>query len=165
MIHEKQAKKYCREDISLIKNYSEAVADTKHYWLCHHVNGEPFTGFNKEQLKKMNMYYKRPASELKFVTRHMHSVIHGDTQPKSEQTKQKISNSCKQYYSAEKRTHASVPLSEEHKEKIRKAAYGNKRGLGNKSMKGKHWYNNGKINVHAETCPAGFISGMLKRKK
>ena len=66
MINEKQARKYCREDITLIKNYAEAVADKTKTWICHHINGEPFTGFSKKDLKKMNMYLHRPASELKF---------------------------------------------------------------------------------------------------
>lgn len=76
MIDETNAKKYCREDISLIKNYAEALADTTQTWLCHHRNAEPFTGFCTDDLKKMNMYYKRPASELKFVTRREHMIIH-----------------------------------------------------------------------------------------
>lgn len=76
MICISQAKKYCREDISLIKGYAEAVADTNQTWICHHINAEPFTGFSKKDLKKMNMYLHRPASELRFVTPKEHWAIH-----------------------------------------------------------------------------------------
>lgn len=31
-------------------------------------------------------------------------------------------------------------------------------------QKGKHWYNNGKINKFDYKCPDGFVSGMIKRR-
>lgn len=71
-----KAKKFCREDITSIKGYEEAMADTTHMWICHHINAEPFTGFTTTDLKKMNMYFNRPASELRFVTRNEHAKIH-----------------------------------------------------------------------------------------
>lgn len=101
MIDEINAKKYCRDDISLIKNYAEALADTTQTWFCHHVNGEPFTGFCKDDLIKMKMYYNRPASELMFVTLSMHNTIHRTgvkfkkSKPVSDETKKKMSdNNC-----------------------------------------------------------------------
>lgn len=36
MINEKNARKYCYQDISLIENYDKAIADTEHMWHCHH---------------------------------------------------------------------------------------------------------------------------------
>ena len=36
MINVKQAKKYCKEDISLIENYEQAVNDNNQMWVCHH---------------------------------------------------------------------------------------------------------------------------------
>ena len=79
MINEKYAKSYCSEDISLIENYHEAIADEKRMWDIHHrrecdENGR--TLFTKKQLIEMNLYVKRPASELVFVTRSMHSKLH-----------------------------------------------------------------------------------------
>lgn len=79
MINENQALKYCCEDISLIENYKEAVSDQTKMWDIHHrrecdENGK--TLFTHKQLKEMNLYYHRPASELIFVTRSMHSKIH-----------------------------------------------------------------------------------------
>lgn len=96
MINESQARKYCREDITLIKNYAEAVADTTQTWICHHRNAEPFTGFCTADLVKMNMYENRPASELMFVTRKTHVEIHssGHTcKHHSEESRKKISES------------------------------------------------------------------------
>ena len=73
------AKKFCRDDISLIKNYAEALADASQVWYVHHINGEPFTGFSRKDLIKMKMYYNRPASELMFVTSKMHDDIHNNS--------------------------------------------------------------------------------------
>ena len=79
MINEKYAKSYCSEDISLIENYHEAIADEKRTWDIHHrrecdENGR--TLFTSKQLKDMGLYFKRPASELIFVTKSMHSKLH-----------------------------------------------------------------------------------------
>ena len=141
MINEKQARRYCRENITLIKNYAEAVVDTTRMWICHHINGEPFTGFCKKDLKKMNMYYKRPASELKFVTRKMHEDIHGSCK--------KAGKSCKGGTPWNK---GKAP-SKETRNKLSEASTG------------KHWYNNGVVNTFARSCPEGFVRGMLHGKK
>lgn len=73
------AKSYCSEDISLIENYHQAIADEKMTWDIHHrrecdENGR--TLFTHKQLKEMGLYFKRPASELMFVTRLMHKKLH-----------------------------------------------------------------------------------------
>lgn len=133
MINESQAKQYCREDITHIKNYAEAVADKTRTWLCHHINGEPFTGFCRKDLIKMNMYEQRPASELMFVTRKMHEDIHGSCKTAgksnkgrtpSKETRQKLSDAKKgKHPSEESRKKMSVSmkgrtLSEEHRQKL-----------------------------------------------
>ena len=79
MISEKYAKQYCSEDISLIENYHQAIADQTKMWDIHHrrecdENGR--TLFTKKQLIDMNLYRKRLASELVFVTRSMHKKLH-----------------------------------------------------------------------------------------
>ena len=79
MINEKYAKSYCSEDISLIENYHEAISDEKKMWDIHHrreCDSEGRTLFTKKQLIDMNLYFKRPASELIFVTRSMHNKLH-----------------------------------------------------------------------------------------
>lgn len=65
-------KKYCREPIENIKGYREAVESEGRYD-CHHINGLTFTS---EELKKMNMYYHRPASELIIMSRFDHKSLH-----------------------------------------------------------------------------------------
>lgn len=78
MITERQIKRirrYCREPIEKIKGYYEAVSSDNEFD-CHHLNGLTYT---MAELKKMNMYYRRPASELEFVDRHNHrssKVLH-----------------------------------------------------------------------------------------
>ena len=79
MIHLLNAKRFCSEDISLIENYNQAIADQKRTWDIHHrreCDSEGRTLFTRKQLIEMNLYFKRPASELVFVTRSMHKKIH-----------------------------------------------------------------------------------------
>ena len=79
MINEYCAKSYCSEDISLIENYNQAIADEERTWDIHHrrecdENGR--TLFTGTQLKEMGLYFNRPAAELIFVTRSMHWKLH-----------------------------------------------------------------------------------------
>ena len=79
MINENQTLKYCCEDISLIENYNQAISDQTKMWDIHHrreCDDEGRTLFTHKQLKEMNLYYNRPASELIFVTRSMHLKLH-----------------------------------------------------------------------------------------
>ena len=81
----KFAKCYCCEDISFIENYNQAIADQKRMWEIHHrreTDSEGKTLFTHEQLKEMNLYENRPASELIFATRSMHSKIHREIREK-----------------------------------------------------------------------------------
>lgn len=85
MINEFYAKRYCSEDISLIENYHEAIADQTRTWEIHHrrecdENGR--TLFTKKQLIEMNFYYNRPASELIFVTKSIHNKLHREIRGK-----------------------------------------------------------------------------------
>ena len=79
MINETYAKRYCSEDISLIENYYKAIADKERMWDIHHrceCDDEGKTLFTRKQLIEMNLYFKRPAEELIFVTRLMHKKMH-----------------------------------------------------------------------------------------
>ena len=167
MIAETNAKKYCKEDISLIENYAEALADTTQMWLCHHRNAEPFTGFSKADLIKMNMYYNRPASELKFVTSKMHEDIHGSCKKAGKSNKGKhLSDDVKQKISE---TEKGKCLTSEHKYKISCALSGKQkseqhRSNISKANIGKHWYNNGIVSAYRSECPDGFKKGRLKHE-
>ena len=79
MINEKKVKHYCSEDVSLIENYHEAIADQTKKWEIHHrreCDEKGRTLFTRTQLIEMGLYFKRPASELIFVTRSMHMKLH-----------------------------------------------------------------------------------------
>ena len=79
MINECYAKRYCSEDVSLIENYKEAISDEERIWDIHHrreSDSEGRTLFTRKQLIEMGIYFNRPASELIFVTRSMHSKLH-----------------------------------------------------------------------------------------
>ena len=51
--------------------------------------------------------------------------------------------------------HKGKQFSEEHKNKLSEAR------KGKTPNKGKHWYNNGKINIMSKECPPGFIPGRI----
>ena len=79
MLNEKRVRHYCSEDIALIENYNQAIADEERTWDIHHrreCDSEGRTLFTKKQLIDMNLYFNRPASELIFVTRSMHWKLH-----------------------------------------------------------------------------------------
>ena len=130
MINEYCAKSYCCEDLSLIENYSLAVADTTQTWDCHH-RGEilPCGRYEVKDLKKFGLYYNRPACELIFLPHDEHMSLHHKDVPKNEATKQAISDAMTgvpkgPMGEATKKAIGDalkgVPLSEEHKQKLSK---------------------------------------------
>ena len=114
MIKIQNVKSYCREDPSLIENYELAINDTTQMWECHH-RGEvlPCGRFSRDDLKKFGLYYKRPASELIFLTKEEHTSLHKSGVPLSEATKKAIGEA-----------HKGVPLSEATKKAISDAMKG-----------------------------------------
>lgn len=117
MINEKQAKKFCKEDISKIENYTEAIEDNTQTWVCHHILGEVLS---KEQLIEHNFYYDVPACMLKFVTKAKHRQIHQNGKPRSAETRRKISESEK----GKSGWNKGIPHTEEHRRKISAALKG-----------------------------------------
>ena len=86
MINENNAKRYCSEDIALIENYHQAIADQTKMWDIHHRRESDENGrtlFTKKQLIDIGLYLNRPASELVFVTRSMHKKLHREMSEKS----------------------------------------------------------------------------------
>lgn len=77
MISETQPKLYCKDDISLIDNYEQAINDNTQKWHCHH-RGEilPCGVYSPEDLKRFDLYWKRPSCELIFMTRTEHLKLH-----------------------------------------------------------------------------------------
>ena len=73
MINEENAKRYCKDNISEIYGYQDAIADKKNLWHCHHCLGLVFP---KEKLIEMGLYYDQSAEMLMFVTRSQHQKLH-----------------------------------------------------------------------------------------
>lgn len=128
MINERDAHKFCKDDISKIENYEEAMNDKTQTWHCHHrleltLDGE--FALSIEQLKMHDMYYNRPYYELIFLTPTEHRRIHNFGQ--SSETREKRVNSL-----------IGHSVSEEHRRKLSEAAIRQNRTGKNNPMYGKH---------------------------
>ena len=134
MIDEKQARKYCKDDISKIENYELAIADTTRTWHCHHILGEILT---RQQLLEHDFYYDVPPCMLKFVTKAEHNRLHKKGKQYTIESRKKMSEAKKgKHPSEESRKKMSaahkgkssprkgVPLSDETKRKISEARKG-----------------------------------------
>ena len=82
MINEYKAKRYCKEEISKIENYEQAVNDTTQVWDLHHrdevqVLPSGITVIrSRQELKENDRYYNCPANELIFLTHAEHAHVH-----------------------------------------------------------------------------------------
>ena len=156
-------KYYCK-DYKNIDNYEMAAADNFKGWDCHH-RLETHTpdgkrrevDITKKELIALGMYYHRPSEELIFLPRSEHDVYRKG-KPKSEEHKKKMSEAKKDRYTGEKNPFYGRKHSEEAKEKMREVQKGK-----NIWTRGRHWFNNGKINKRAYECPPGFIPGRLRK--
>lgn len=151
MINVKNVKSYCCEDISNIENYEKAM-NSPETWECHHRmvthrrNGKPRKyRLSTELLKDWNVYYKRPADELIFLTHKDHAKLHN-----AENKGKSFSEEHKSKISEAKKGKKRKPFSEEWKRNISEV------------QKGTHWYNNGIIQCKTFECPEGFVPGRIK---
>ena len=80
MINFKQAKRFCKEDISKIKNYDKAIADNTQTWDCHHMT-ETWWHCSSKDLIENECYYHRKACELIFLTHEEHTRLHRKGMP------------------------------------------------------------------------------------
>ena len=151
-------KQYCK-DFENIENYEKAKADNFKGWDCHHrlethnSDGERReVDITRRELLALDMYYNRPSSELIFLTRSEHKSL----RKPSEETKKKMGEAKKGNKHA-----LGCKRSEETKKKIGVANKG--KHIGNTNVRGRHWFNNGKINIRAKECPDGFIPGRIKK--
>lgn len=72
-------KKYCNDAICLIENYYIALQDNFKGWCIHHrleLHPDYSVRFTSVSLKKLNLYYNRPARELIFLRTEEHSSMH-----------------------------------------------------------------------------------------
>ena len=94
MINEKCAREYCKEGISKIKNYEQAVNDTTQVWDCHHMT-ETWWNCTAKELMDNECYYHRKACELIFLTHAEHTRLHRKGNKHSEETRRKIGEARK----------------------------------------------------------------------
>lgn len=129
MIKEHNAEKYCCEDISLIENYSAAVADKTQTWDCHHrAEILPCGRYTKAQLDRHGLYWNVPAAQLIFLTHSEHMRMHNEGKKLSDEyranlraamnrpeTRAKMSAAKKgKHHSAETRAKLSTALKGRH---------------------------------------------------
>lgn len=112
-------RKFCRDDVSKIENYQDAINSTEQYVLHHRLeltlDGE--FAHTAEDLKRLGMYYNRPYFELIFLPQSEHLRLHnnirkGENHPfyskhHSEEARRQMSES-----------HKGKPLSAEHRQKL-----------------------------------------------
>ena len=113
MINFKQTKRYCKEDISKIKNYDKAISDDTQTWECHHMT-ETWWNCTAKELIDNECYYHRKACELVFLTPAEHKRLHKKgkkRKPLTEETRRKMSEAKK-----------GKKFTEEHRKKIAAAA-------------------------------------------
>lgn len=129
---------YCKEDISLIENYNEAINSDKQYD-CHH-RLETDLNVSAQYLIDNDLYLNRPASELIFLQHDEHVSLHyrhgligwkGKTASEESRKKmreaklgKKLSEEHKKKIGDSQRGKPKKPLSEEHKRKISEAHLG-----------------------------------------
>ena len=121
MINEKKVKRFCKEDLSKIKNYDLAIADTTQTWDCHHMT-ETWWNCSKKDLIENECYYNRKACELIFLTHAEHMRLHWKGKKLSDETRIKMSEAKKGKPSPRK----GVTLSDDTRKKM------------SESLKGKH---------------------------
>lgn len=78
MIDLYRVRKYCKENISLIENYDDAINSTELYD-CHH-KLEIELNVSKQYLINNNLYFNRPANELQFLTHAEHAKLHSKSE-------------------------------------------------------------------------------------
>lgn len=73
MINELMGYSYCRDDITKIHGYEQAVADKEEMWVIHHCLG---LVYSRTELIMKRMYYNQPAEMLVFCTKKEHQALH-----------------------------------------------------------------------------------------
>lgn len=133
MISHHMVNLYCKDDISKIENYDQAISDTKNIWHLHHrLETHDKWGSLREEaipskvLRYLGLYYHRPVNELIFMTNKEHCELHGKIL--SEKAKAALLTHCKgknNYWYGKNRSKENNPMygkhhTEEAKKKIRK---------------------------------------------
>lgn len=127
-----KVKLYCCEDISKIENYNKAITDTTQIYIIHHKLG---IKNSRSFLKKQNLYYNRPASELIFLTPSEHAQLHANnrfdgwnkkisTNTKIAMNKPETKKKLSERQIGEKNHNYNKHMTQESKEKLSKTLKG-----------------------------------------
>lgn len=150
MINENNVKRCCREDISMIENYEEAVNSPEVYD-CHHrleiVDGKVTS---RKELKEQVLYWHRPAAELIFLSHGQHARLHnkGERHPMygkrhTEEHRRNIAEANKGKHHSEEanRKNAEAHKGKHHSEETKRKISAAKKGVRGQPSpyKGKHW--------------------------
>ena len=127
--------RYCK-DYENIENFEKAKADNFKGWHCHH----RLETHNSDGERRLVDIAKK---ELKALGMYHH-------RPASELIFLTTSEHQFLHQKGKKR-------SDEAKKKIGAAS------KGNTYVRGRHWFNNGKISKRAKECPEGFVPGRIKK--
>lgn len=146
MINEHTVKQYCNGDITCIENYHAAIDDIN-MWDCHHrMEIQPDgTTLSQKWMIAHDIYFNLDPCMLIFLKREDHMHLHAKNKDLS---KFIAASRMKNHKHSE---HAKAKMSASAK--------------GNKSLTGRHWYNNGVSNIAAFECPTGFVPGKLVNKR
>lgn len=71
MINYKLTQQYCRDNISDIENFEDAVNDRTETWDIHHKR-EISENKSRSELESLNLVFNRPANELIFLKHNEH---------------------------------------------------------------------------------------------
>lgn len=118
--------RYCNEDMSNIENYEIAV-NSELLYDCHHrleledENGiKRDTPFSIKELKTINLYYHRPASELIFIEHSEHTRLHHKGKHMSEESKKKISEAARNISEETRQKMSNARKGKHHSEETKK---------------------------------------------
>lgn len=177
--------KFCKDDYTKIENYELAKADNFKDWCIHHrleLTLDNEYAKSKEDLIRLDMYYKRPYFELIFLKRSEHQILHNTNRKVggwklqfTEEHKKKISESLKGNSNSRGRSTTTAAT----KDKISKSLKNSSKfrefmkDLGKRNtvnMTGRHWYNDGVNNyfIFDKYAKDNYIKGRTyhhRRKK
>lgn len=144
--------RYCKNPEE-IENYELAKADNFKGWHCHHrLETMLFSGriVGQKYLMEQGLYYNVQPSALIYMKSEEHRRLHNANKGKKRPD-------LADYNRKNKKEQVPWNKGLHYKnEKISRALKG-KTGCN----KGRHWYNNGVINIMAFECPDGFVKGHI----
>ena len=160
MINERNIKKYCKDDLSLIENYNKAISDKTCWYICHHRRETIYTA---DELIDIGEYYHRPACELILLTRAEHGAVHKFCKSNNA-NKNKNSGKNNAMYGHPVTEFMTQDKIDQWKKNISKASSGKNNPMyGSKYV----WITNGTSNKRHtpnEPIPDGFWTGFTKSK-